>query len=274
MSPTNSTERDGQRVEFLLSTLFDYEKKARWVSIAWRLERAANSINQMRQRIPAAVEAWDGEHPSIRASRSNPTDYELIGFTGYSWEFHDAHIGHLTLLASEALHHIRSALDYVAYQLVLADTGTAREMTQFPIVDKASDFRREARRRLPNVTSEHLALVESVQPYMGKTWAGNLNRLSNRDKHRYPVDVSACYTFIIDPGAFYLDPLGQETHRGYQIENATLSFRFIGTKGLNAAELEVIPTLEDILAGAVNLIVDVLEALGVTEITIDRIYGA
>lgn len=69
----------------------------------------------------------------------------------------------------------------------------------------------------------------------------------------------------------FADALGEESYRGYQIEDATLSFRFIGTEGSDSAELEVLPTLEEILAGAVNLTVDILEALGVTEITIHRI---
>lgn len=180
----SSTEEHGRRIEFLMSSLVDYEKSARWVSIGWRFERAASLIGQVRERIPAAVEGWDGEHPSVRAPWSSPTAYEVVGFIGYSWAYHDAHIGHLTLLASEAIHHIRSALDYVAYQFVLADTGTAGEMTQFPIAANASVFRREARRRLPNVHDEHLTLMESVQPYAGMTWASHLNRLSNRDKHR------------------------------------------------------------------------------------------
>jgi len=260
-----------QRVEFLVSNIVDYEKTARWVSIGWRLERASTLIGKIRERIPAAADAWDGKHPVIRAPWSDPTAYEVVGIDGYSWEYHDAHIGHLTLLASEAIHHIRSALDYVAYQLVLADTGVAAEMTQFPIVYKRKDFHREAQRRLPNIKAEHLALVEAVQPYEGKTWAGNLNKLSNRDKHKYPVDVSAFYTFTIDPSVPYLDPLGQETHRGYQIENAALSFRFIDTKGSDGAELEVMPTLEAILIGAGNVVVDILEALAVKEISIDRL---
>lgn len=266
----STTEEHGRRVEFLMSSIVDYEKTARWVSIGWRLERAASLIKQVRESIPAAVEAWDGEHPSIRAPWSSPTAYEVVGYISYSWAYHDAHIGHLTLLASEAIHHIRSALDYVAYQLVIADTGIAGEMTQFPIAATASDFRREARRRLPGVHGEHVALVASVQPYNGVTWAGHLNGLSNRDKHRYPVDVSACYTFRVNPSAVFADPLGEDSHRGYQIEDATLSFRFIGTEGSDSAELEVLPTLEGMLVGAVNLTVDILEALGVTELTIDR----
>lgn len=266
----NSTGEDARRVQFLLSSLVDYENTSRWVSVAWRLERSATLIEQIRERIPAAIEGWDGGHPTIRAPWSNPTAYEVIGFTGYSWAYHDAHIGHLTLLASEAIHHVRCALDYVAYQLVLADNGTAGEMTQFPITAKASEFRREVRRRLPNVHDEHLVLVESVQPYVGVTWAGHLNTLSNRDKHRYPVDVSASYMFTIDPSAQYADPLGEESHRGYQIESATLSFRFTGTTGSDSAELELLPTLEEILVGAVNLTVEILEALDVTEIRLQR----
>lgn len=260
-----------KKVQFLLSGTIDYEHKPRWVQVPWRLERAATRINKIRDLIPAAVEAWDGEHPWVRAPLSEPTAHEVGGNVSTSWAYHDGHLAEMTLLASEAIHHLRSSLDYVAFQMVLSDAGSVESRTQFPIAKDPASFRKDVKSRLRGVHPERVALVEAVQPFNGPSWARDLNTLSNRDKHRWPVDVSADYTFTVYPDDLYLDPLGEETHRGFQIEDARISFRFVDAIGADNTDLEVVPTLEKILIGAVNLVADLLEAYKVTEVEIDRL---
>lgn len=252
----------GERTEFLLPLRIDYETKTRWEPVHWRLRWAAERTNDLRGRCRDAVGEWDGQHPQVRAPRSAPKDFEIVGDTGSSREFHLAHLREITLLASEVIHHVRSALDYIAYQLVVLDTGSARSQTQFPICDKPNDFRREATRRLNGVTPEHVALVESVQPYNGAPWTGWLKELSDRDKHRFPVDVSAFYNFWTNLDAVYLDPLGADSHRGYQVEQATLSFRFVATMGPDGAELEVVDSLTQILHGAAGFVNKLFDDIG------------
>lgn len=266
-------EVDGTgKVEFLISSLTDYEGRARWVSVPWRLDQASLRINEFRERLPGAVADWDGEHPQVRAPWAAPGDFTTAGNTLTSWAYHDNHSGHLTMLASEAVHHLRTALDYLAYQLVLADTGVAHPArTQFPLADTVEAFTQEARRRLPGVSESVLALVESVQPYSGAAWTSYLRQLSNRDKHRYPIDVAPFYSFTVDPSIVYLDPLGDPDYRGFQVENAALSFRFVGTSGDDGAALEVLPTLNSILAGLADLTGTLVESLSITEISINRI---
>ncbi len=252
----------GERTEFLLPLNIDYENKTRWEPVHWRLRWAADRTNELRRRSLAAVDEWDGQHPQVRAPWSAPKDFEVVGDTRSSRAFHLAHLREITLLASEVIHHVRSALDYIAYQLVVFDSGSARSQTQFPICDKPNDFRREAKRRLEGMTPEHVVLVESVQPYNGLPWAGWLKELSDRDKHRFPADVSAFYNFWTDLDAVDLDPLGKDSHRGYQVEQPTLSFRFVATMGPDGAELEVVDSLTQILHGAAAFVNKLFDDIG------------
>lgn len=259
-----------EKVQFLFTEVIEYRNTPRWVGIPWRFDRAVSQINEIKRLIPPAVEAWDGQHPSVRAPLEDPEKFELVGNVGTSWNYHDNHLAEITLLASETIHHLRAALDYLAYQMVLADVGKVKGKTQFPISTHPAKFRSELKSRLPGIRPAHASLVEAVQPYKGPTWAGDLARLSNRDKHRWPVDVTVGYMCTINMEDFYLDPLGQDSHLGYQIEEAELTFRFVDALGSDNSDLEVIPTLEGVLKGAVNLTVDVLDAYNVTEIQITR----
>jgi hypothetical protein len=92
---------------------------------------------------------------------------------------------------------MRSALDQSLWQLALHDSGVEPTSTQlqFPISDTLEAFRKGAERRLPGLTTEHVALVESVQPFAtGEGLASplrHLRELSNVDKHRAIVVTAA-----------------------------------------------------------------------------------
>lgn len=256
------------KMEWRITSGVDYGKMVRWEPVGWRIERAFRHTNELDQRIPKAVAAWDGGHPQMRAPLSDPSAVEVRASAWYTWEYHEAHLRDFTMQASEALHHVRSALDYIAYQLVLADTGEAKEQTQFPIKGTPPQFRREATRRVAGISPEHLALIESVQPYNGVAWTGILNELSNRDKHRFPVDVVPCYQFETDSDLVLPDPLGQESYRGFQVEHAQMSFRFAETRGPDGTELEVTEALNEIVTGAARLVDTIFRESGTGSITL------
>jgi len=108
----------------------------------------------------------------------------------------------LPLIVSDAIQNLRMALDYIVYELAIKDSGQPQVGTQFLIEDcKGSskkaipchtcgrvgtkhgfDGRRE--RCLPKLSSNHIGMIESYQPYKGVFWTKTLRDISNRDKHR------------------------------------------------------------------------------------------
>jgi hypothetical protein len=106
-----------------------------------------------------------------------------------------------SLIVGDCLHNLRSALDYLAWQLVLLDNGDPNEETQFPIretpFNKAGEIQptqlKPAIRR-----PEILSALEEAQPYYENggpqeslLWA--LSRLNNIDKHRLLLVVACVF---------------------------------------------------------------------------------
>ena len=98
----------------------------------------------------------------------------------------------ITLAATigDAIHDARTALDYLAHQLVIAGGGTPGRDTAFPIYKMKADFRSRYRTRMTGAAESTLAMVEAMEPYGG----GNDGFLHLRDlddvsKHRFLTPV-------------------------------------------------------------------------------------
>jgi hypothetical protein len=101
------------------------------------------------------------------------------------------------LMIGDAVHNLRSALDHLAWQLVIANGGGHAITTQFPI--HASDTRKnpytgqiEARpcEVAGGIHPDALDIIKRVQPYNGgdegdKLW--RIHELDVIDKHRYLI---------------------------------------------------------------------------------------
>jgi len=93
-------------------------------------------------------------------------------------------------LSSETIGHLRSALDYLVYQLAWLDSGQVQEMTQFPVETKAETFwGRRRQTYLKGVSDEHVRVIAGMQPFSGCSWTKALQSLSNPDKHRRIVSA-------------------------------------------------------------------------------------
>jgi hypothetical protein len=97
----------------------------------------------------------------------------------------------------QGIYNIRSALDHLAWQLVLLDGQEPTRATQFPLLDTNRDKsgRKERVDIAPGIKRpDILAAVESMQPYHGGgKWGDQLGvvaELSRIDKHRLPIAVS------------------------------------------------------------------------------------
>jgi hypothetical protein len=93
---------------------------------------------------------------------------------------------HLGLLAGDALHNIRSALDHLTYQLAGLPSDRPRgKKTQYPIFTTPEAFDAMPDVYLDGVPDVHRAAIRMAQPYDPRyRLLEPLARLSNRDKHR------------------------------------------------------------------------------------------
>jgi hypothetical protein len=97
----------------------------------------------------------------------------------------------LALALSDAVHNLRSALDYMVYELARHDAGQIVDETQFIIADDKARFDDGIRRRLSCLTVGHMQALEALQPYQGTEWTRTLRDISNPDKHRHLTPVTA-----------------------------------------------------------------------------------
>jgi hypothetical protein len=120
----------------------------------------------------------------------------------WEWDTDPNHLGEPTLVVSgylqipvaigiiigEVCYNLRSALDYLIYELAFLDSGKVVAGTQFPIEDKAKGFAwRKNGGWLGGINPLHEAAIEALQPYNGCNWTTFLRNISNPDKHRHLV---------------------------------------------------------------------------------------
>jgi hypothetical protein len=114
------------------------------------------------------------------------------------------------LLISEIVLHLRASLDHVVFVLARIDSGAEQDGTQFPINDCPQFFKKNRTGCLKHLTDEHVAFIESFQPYKGSNLK-LLNRLSNVDKHRHFVRWSASGSFTTTRMNLGIDPAIRQT---------------------------------------------------------------
>ncbi len=95
-----------------------------------------------------------------------------------------------SIALGEVLYQLRSALDHLAWQLVLANGNRPNTDTAFPIYEREAAFEDGSLRKMRGISSEARAVIKALQPF--SMWPSNptdtipwaLHRLCNIDKHR------------------------------------------------------------------------------------------
>lgn len=175
----------------------------------------------------------------------------------------------LPLIVSDAIHNLRSALDYVVYELALHDSGNVQHGTQFIIEDVKDDpldasrgFDVRAKRYLKGLSLDHVRAMEWFQPYMGAKWTETLREISNPDKHRKLIVLTAKgrqiqVTLKHGPSGRFLTGDFHMTAEGPVLEY--VDFEFDGRETIAVAITEirtiaVMPTLRIIETGVNEVI--------------------
>lgn len=160
-------------------------------------------------------------------------------------------------LASEIVHHLRTALEYLVFNMVWADTGKRpTDWVKAPCHETEDGWRKSGQfKPLNQLTPANLSALRAVQPFTGTVWLAQLTGLSNPDKHHSPIYVV--------PGVQWAMPHEMVLDEWQEVE-ATPRLMV----GLSGQRLDFIATVEGILLGLADLANPLLIAEGLNPIEI------
>jgi hypothetical protein len=110
----------------------------------------------------------------------------------------------LAVIGGDAVQNLMSALDHLAYQLVLSDTGDKPpnpNWIYFPIADDAAKYEAKKHGKIEGARQETFDAIDAIKPYKGGNDAlWNLYQLNNIEKHRLLITVGSMFQSL-DLGA-------------------------------------------------------------------------
>lgn len=122
-------------------------------------------------------------------------EHDGSSWTMGSFEAKEDMASKFSLQFGDVITNLRSSLDYLVWELVLAHNGKPTNSNAFPICDTVNSFGSELQRgRLSGVHPTVVSHIESLQPYHSgekchQTFFWVLHELNNINKHRRALDV-------------------------------------------------------------------------------------
>lgn len=151
-----------------------------------KVERAKHHVNELE----AALRAFYKTNPYVGATKRDPQTRKLVY---YLVSVRDVPPD-ISVIAGEVLQSLRSALDHLAYQLVLVGTGQPGPFNHvyFPIFDSASKYEAGKLGQIKGMRQDAIDAIGAIKPYKGGNdvlW--RLHKLNNVDKHRLLVTTTS-----------------------------------------------------------------------------------
>src|SRR5690625_111588 len=198
-------EKDGYLSYRILPTEND---KPTFYWAATRLLDSFERFQEVNRLIGEAANGWESDI-ILRKDLDAPADNHLE-FDGVHSEQSELAMK-LTTLVSEAIHHLRAALDYCAHHAAWMDSGKNWRYTYFPLLDDVKDWTsKRTTNAVRGIRSSHLEWVKEAQPFNGLRWPKLLRELSNQDKHRLALQILPAYSVTFDETELIPDPKGEE----------------------------------------------------------------
>ena len=133
------------------------------------LEQSLNEF--LYSYVEGMEKGWDPDTEGFAIRLRDPNDSTVTGRPA--------------VLTSQILEGLRTALDYLVFELSALNTPDLNErQPQFVIADDASGFENQARTRLRHLTAEQRGFVERLQPYNGNEMLALLREMTGEGKHR------------------------------------------------------------------------------------------
>jgi len=152
-------------------------------AIDWRLERANEHLSTLDRERKDFLARLDKKDRRVVGEFDRDTSEYVFRL---NCEPPDPRLG---LVVGEFAHHLRSALENLAWQLVLLRGGCPTIKTQFPIYESRERYQSSVW-MLRGVSADDRAFIEAVQPFQYGDRAAHsylvfLAWLNNVDKHRF-----------------------------------------------------------------------------------------
>src|SRR3990172_3595613 len=114
-------------------------------------------------------------------------------------------------IGGDVIQNLRSALDHLAYQLVLVGTGKPGPFfhVYFPIFDSAPEYKAGKTRQIKGMRQEAIDAIDGIKPYKGGNdtlW--QLHSLNRIDKHRLILTAGSAFESV-DIGAELTRGMGE-----------------------------------------------------------------
>ena len=152
-----------------------------------KLERAEKHISD----VDAAIRLFFKSSPYLTITKQ---DQQTSDYISYVESVGDVP-AKVSLIAGDAIHNIRSALDHLAWQLVLSTGNTPGPSTSFPIFDSAVEYEARSERKVKGMRQAAIDAIGALKPYKtGNRLLWQLHRLDIIDKHRMVVTAGSALT--------------------------------------------------------------------------------
>lgn len=164
--------------------------------------------------------------------------------------------GRSRVLVSQIVENLRTALDYMIFQLsVLNEPHLNERLPQFVIAETEPDFQRHARTRLRYLNDEQKSFVEQTQPYRGNKMLTLLGKMTNAGKHRRLLSIQERTGFDI----YFAEMEKRDEYKGCFVYPAEKGCAvFARPKGPGTVLLmdryDAMPTLKDMIGHAEDIL--------------------
>jgi hypothetical protein len=153
-----------------------------------KVERAKHHVRELND----VLQAFFAAHPYVIGTKRNPETRQLIYYLVSVREVPTM----VDVIAGEVLQNLRSALDHLAYQLVLVGTGQPGPFNHvyFPIFNSAKEYESGKLGQIKGMRQDAIDAIDAIKPYKGGNdtlW--QLHRLNVVDKHRLLVTVGSSF---------------------------------------------------------------------------------
>ena len=101
----------------------------------------------------------------------------------------------ISALLGDTINNLRSALDHVAYQVVLKDSAAPpKQHVYFPIADTEATYLNTRSNKMKGASPRAIREIDALKPYAGgndELW--KLHKLNNIDKHRMLITAGSAF---------------------------------------------------------------------------------
>jgi hypothetical protein len=152
-------------------------------SVAQKIFRAAIHIKELGTELQGYFQT----NPGKMVREPNTPDNVAM----FTFQLKDPMPARFGLIVGDCLQNLRSALDYLVWELVLAANNQPTKDNMFPICSTSDAFKNAVskRNRLFGVHPDVIAEIDALQPYhLGQDWGKSvlavMDELTNINKHR------------------------------------------------------------------------------------------